>query len=153
MQPSPSPWKKVIPLFPSNPSLKVEVLSRPPFLKIWLEVQPPLLPPPAERGGGYTLWTMLSEHLICFSFKWFQIHVFSGYRLGHHQLWRLNVNYTKHFLLIFCKHFPMLFNFSIFLRFFNRNSILRPNITEPSNWLWHMRCAVMWALLHACLKP
>ena len=29
------------PLFPSNPPVEVEVLSSPPFLKIWLEVQPP----------------------------------------------------------------------------------------------------------------
>ena len=36
------PMKKVTPpLFPSNPSLKVEVLSSPPFLKIWLEAQTP----------------------------------------------------------------------------------------------------------------
>ena len=34
------PLKKVAPLFPSNPPLKVEVLSSSPFLKIWLEVQP-----------------------------------------------------------------------------------------------------------------
>ena len=32
--------KKFSPLFPSNPPLKVEVLSSPLFLKIWLEVQP-----------------------------------------------------------------------------------------------------------------
>ena len=41
------PLKKVTPLFLSNPPLKVEVLSSPPFLKIWLEAQPP---PPPERG-------------------------------------------------------------------------------------------------------
>ena len=28
-------------LFPSNPNFKIEILSNPPFLKIWLEVQPP----------------------------------------------------------------------------------------------------------------
>ena len=40
--------KKVTPpLFPSNSPLKVEVLSSSPFLKIWLEANPP---PPAERG-------------------------------------------------------------------------------------------------------
>ena len=44
MQP---PLKKVTPLFPSNPHLKTEVLSSPPFLKIWLETQPPA----AERRG------------------------------------------------------------------------------------------------------
>ena len=32
--------KKSYPLFSSNPPLKVEVLSNPTFLKIWLEVQP-----------------------------------------------------------------------------------------------------------------
>ena len=42
------PWKKY-PLFPSNPPLKVEVLSSPPFLKIWLEVQPP----PSRNGGAH----------------------------------------------------------------------------------------------------
>ena len=37
----PSPLEKSHPLFPSNPPLKVEVLSSPPlFLKIWFEVQP-----------------------------------------------------------------------------------------------------------------
>ena len=41
--------KKVTPFFPSNPHLKVEVLSSPPpFLKIWLETQPPA----AERRGA-----------------------------------------------------------------------------------------------------
>ena len=42
------PLEKVIPLFPSNPLLKVEVLSNPPFLKIWLETQLPC----REGGGG-----------------------------------------------------------------------------------------------------
>ena len=36
--------KKVTPLFPSYPPQKVEILSSPPLLKIWLDVQPP--PPP-----------------------------------------------------------------------------------------------------------
>ena len=39
-------WKKSPPLS-QQPPLKVEVLSSPPFLKIWLEAQPP----PAERQG------------------------------------------------------------------------------------------------------
>ena len=47
---SPPPLKKVTLFFPSNPPLKVEALSSPPFLKIWLEAQPPR--PPVERGGG-----------------------------------------------------------------------------------------------------
>ena len=40
-----------------NPPLKVEVLSSHPFLKIWLEVQPP---PPSIKGGGCTLWPPLT---------------------------------------------------------------------------------------------
>ena len=55
-----------IPLFPSNPPLKVEVLTSPPpsFLKIWLEVQPttppPLPPPSTTKKGGCTLceWSL-----------------------------------------------------------------------------------------------
>ena len=30
--------KKVIPLFPSNPPIKIEVMPSPLFLKIWLEI-------------------------------------------------------------------------------------------------------------------
>ena len=45
------PLKKVTPLFPSNPHLKVEVLSSPPLLKISVEAQPP-----CRKGGGCTLW-------------------------------------------------------------------------------------------------
>ena len=37
--------------FSQQPSLKVEVLPSPPFLKIWLEVQPPP-PPPSRKGVG-----------------------------------------------------------------------------------------------------
>ena len=40
--PPPIPEKIHPPLFPSNPHLKVKVLSKPPFLKIWLEAQLPL---------------------------------------------------------------------------------------------------------------
>ena len=43
------PEKKVTPYFPATSPLKVEVLSSPPFLKIWLEVQPPKA---AARGSG-----------------------------------------------------------------------------------------------------
>ena len=46
-----TPLEKSHPLSPSNPPLKVEVLSSTHFLKIWLEAQPPP-PSPAERGGG-----------------------------------------------------------------------------------------------------
>ena len=41
------PPEKSHPLpFPSNPPLKMGILSRPPFLKIWLKTQTPV----AERG-------------------------------------------------------------------------------------------------------
>ena len=40
------PLKKVTPLFPSNPTVKIEVLSSPPLLKIGWKVQPP------SRKGG-----------------------------------------------------------------------------------------------------
>ena len=46
----PPPLEKVTPLFPINPPLKIIVLSKPPFLKISFEVQPPL--PQQNRGGG-----------------------------------------------------------------------------------------------------
>ena len=56
-----TPLKKVTPLFPSNPPLKVEILSSaPPFLKIWLEAQPPPPPPSAEREE---VPTMDNRHL------------------------------------------------------------------------------------------
>ena len=52
--PPPPPLKKATPLFPSNPSLKVEVQSSQPFLKILLEVQDSTHPTsshrPAETG-------------------------------------------------------------------------------------------------------
>ena len=38
------------PVFPSKPPLKLEVHSRLPFSKIWLEVQPTLHP--SRKGGG-----------------------------------------------------------------------------------------------------
>ena len=50
------PLKKVTPsLFPSNLSLKIEILSSPPFLKIWWEVYPPssFLPPSRNVGGAH----------------------------------------------------------------------------------------------------
>ena len=55
------PLKKVTPSFPATPNtpLKVEVLSRPPFLNIWLEAQLP--PPHAESGGahyGHRKWVV-----------------------------------------------------------------------------------------------
>ena len=56
------------PLFPRNPPLKVEVLSSPPFWKIWLEAQSP-----CRKGGGvhyglvYQLWECL------YTRKWHQM--------------------------------------------------------------------------------
>ena len=56
-----TPSRKKSPPLSQQPPLKVEVLSSPPFLKIWLEVQPPL-PPPQQKGEGlhtivpYGLW-------------------------------------------------------------------------------------------------
>ena len=45
-----TPLEKSHPLSPSNPPLKVEVLSSTHFLKIWLEAQPP--PPPLQKEEG-----------------------------------------------------------------------------------------------------
>ena len=59
--PPPLKKEKSHPLFPSNPPLKDEVLSKPPFLKIWPEVQPSP-PPPAERGEGGGVHTMHNYH-------------------------------------------------------------------------------------------
>ena len=49
------PPEKSRPLFPSNPPLKVEVLSRPPppLLEIWLETQPL----PLQKGRVHTMIT------------------------------------------------------------------------------------------------
>ena len=72
---NPLSLKKVTPLFPSNPPLKVEVLSSPaPFLKIWLEVQTPPSPHPRpqQKGGGrFTLWVICGN-----SVAYFQGHLF-----------------------------------------------------------------------------
>ena len=43
--------KKAKPFFPSNSPVKVELLWSPPFLKIWLQVQTPLSPPPSRQKG------------------------------------------------------------------------------------------------------
>ena len=48
----PPPWKKS-PVFPSNPSLKFEVLLRPPFWKFGCRFNPL---PPAEKGCGGRGW-------------------------------------------------------------------------------------------------
>ena len=51
--------KKATSLFLSNPPLKVEILSSPPpFLKIWLEAQPP---PTLQKGGGGRVHTMAQQ--------------------------------------------------------------------------------------------
>ena len=47
--PRPPPREKSHPPLSQQPPLKVEVLSNPPFLKIWLEAQPPLQ---KKKGGG-----------------------------------------------------------------------------------------------------
>ena len=50
MQHPPTPTRpneKSHSLFPSNPPLTVEAVPSPPFLKIWLEAQPP----PIEKVG------------------------------------------------------------------------------------------------------
>ena len=51
------PWKKVIPLS-QQPPLKVKVLSSPPILKIWKEVQP------HNEKGGCTLWCTFNAVVI-----------------------------------------------------------------------------------------
>ena len=61
------PLKKVTPLFPSNSLLKVEVLSSPTFLKIWLEAQPPS--PAKRRGVHYEALYELKESGLQLSFN------------------------------------------------------------------------------------
>ena len=62
-----TPLKKVT-LFPSNPPVKVEVLSSLPFLKIWLEAQPPLFP--LKKGGSVPTMQMwnIARHFYLSSF-------------------------------------------------------------------------------------
>ena len=69
-----NPLKKVTLLFWSNLTLKVEVLSSLSFFKIWLEVQPPPLPPfpPSQAEGGrvgahYELWALFKRGKNYFS--------------------------------------------------------------------------------------
>ena len=61
----PTPPEKSHPLFLSNPCLKVEVLPAPPFLKIWLGVQPSL-PCKKRRGAHYVfyVWVMHWSKII-----------------------------------------------------------------------------------------
>ena len=64
-----NPPEKSCPLLPSNPPLKVEFLSSPPFLKIWLEAQPLPPPSPCRKGGcplcisRYNFLQLLEFHL------------------------------------------------------------------------------------------
>ena len=78
--PHPPPPQKSHTVFPSNPPLKAEVLSSPPFLKIWLGARTP--PPPSfyrRRAGrvhtmsrfNITFLTILGVTKILFSFKLF----------------------------------------------------------------------------------
>ena len=46
------PLKKLTPLFPYNPPLKIEILSRLPFWKIGLRLNPTPPPPPKQKGEG-----------------------------------------------------------------------------------------------------
>ena len=71
----PSPLEKSHPLFPSNPPLKVEVLSSPPlFLKIWFEVQP--LPSQQKGRGGLCggVHAMLPKDIDLNRMIWHYIH-------------------------------------------------------------------------------
>ena len=75
----PSP-EKSHPLVPSNPPLKIEVLSsRPPFFKIWLEAQP--TPNPQPPSGllistlgkvSWFLWTGLIT-MVLLMWKWMSL--------------------------------------------------------------------------------
>ena len=96
-----TPWKSH-PLFPINLPLKIEILQRLPFLKIWLEPQSPLSR--KKKGGGHTMSTLLNFN---FNSKVFGRTSSSYYR-------------TSYFLLIFtefcgCSTWCMLVLFSIFL--------------------------------------
>ena len=51
--------------FPSNPPLKVEVLSSPPFLKTWLEDQTPSSPLQKEGRGVPTMTSILKSKAKC----------------------------------------------------------------------------------------
>ena len=66
--PSPtSPWKKLPPLSQQLPS-KIKVLSSSPLLKIWLDVQPPPLPPQEKGRRVHTMesmWQLLSLVASC----------------------------------------------------------------------------------------
>ena len=64
--------KKVTPLFPSNLPLKVQVLSSPSFLKIWLEVQL-LLPPPAESGDAHYVYDIAKLNTVVTEQYWEEI--------------------------------------------------------------------------------
>ena len=52
-------WKKVNPLFLSNPPLKTEILTSPRFLQIWWEAQ---LSPQQKEGGKCTLCPVMVQN-------------------------------------------------------------------------------------------
>ena len=81
--PPPPSWKKSPPLFPSNLPLKVEFLSIPPFLKIWLEVQPPL---PCRGGGVHYVVPNRTRYHICKSYD------FMFFKKDHWTHWNMNVS-------------------------------------------------------------
>ena len=94
------PPEKVAPLFPSHPSLKIEILSNLPlFLKIWSEAQPP----PAERGGRCTLWIIQ----VVFSAVHYAHDYFCNYAVDSSSQWRhssifiINVEHISHLVLVF----------------------------------------------------
>ena len=66
----PPPPEKSHPPLSQRPPLKVEVLSSPPFLKIWLEAQPP--PPPLDRKDGGAHYAYMSNYFFLNIFTLFK---------------------------------------------------------------------------------
>ena len=104
--------KKVTPLFPSNPPLKVEVLSSPPpFWKFGWRFNPSPLPP-RERWGGCTLWhtKIFYQYLAC-CFWSLIVHLF--FQIPSHLLlticmddleYTATLNYVNAVTSLFCFH-------------------------------------------------
>ena len=67
--PPPPPLKKVTSLFPSNPHLKIEILSRPPPFENFTRGSTPLSSPSRKGGGGGggggAVHTMFEEVFSC----------------------------------------------------------------------------------------
>ena len=85
-----NPPRKIHPLFPSNPPLKVEVLSSlPHFLKIWLEAQPA----PLQKGGGARYGQWLKQILENKMLQWGR-----RFKFHHLNIWM----YTKHNNMLYC---------------------------------------------------